>query len=328
MSLWLRIGGFAATEIAAHSAPSWETLADGGCGEASWAFALTARSQHQVLRAGSLVEIMAGPVPVYMGVLTEPDRTTWECHATGLSTPLRKRLALDGVGNSTRNLGTAISRVIGAGWPGSNPIPVDGFAAGDTDGNPVMVGTLLDEYAEQTGQRWGVENFGRVYMRPDPTSPTWLASPDAAVFGVTNEDVPTLLAGRYDVGDGTFATAFAGSGGVEETVDLTERGAMSGVAATAVLTGLLTRTGDTQWTNGTTLHREQLTTAGGVPANLLTVRAGQMIRAHGLSYGIIMGTPWLDVVIGKTRYTAGEDVVYLEPVNTAPRNLRDVIAAA
>ncbi len=326
MSIWLRVGGVAATEIAAHTAPTWETLADGGCGQASWAFALSARSQHQAVRVGSLVEIMAGPVRVYVGELGEPDRTTWQCHANGLSTPLRRRLALDSVGSATRNLETAIARAINVGWPGSNPAPVSGTAAGDAGGQPVTVGVLLDNYAEQTGQRWGVDAFGVLYMRPDPTSPRWISSPDSMVFGVTNEDTPTLLAGRYDTGAG-YATAFAGTGGTEEAVDLTDRGVLTATAAEAILSGMLVRRGSVQWTNGATVSREQLTTVGGSPAPLMAVRAGQVVRAHGLGYARV-SAPWLDTVIGKTRYTAGDDTIYLEPVNTAPRTAVAVWSAA
>lgn len=327
MSFWLRIDGMPATEIAAHTAPTYETLADGGCGEASFAFAMSARSQHHALRAGARVEILAGPLPVYTGLLTEPDRTTWECHAFGLSAGLRKRIAMDGDGVTTRNLGTAISAAIARGWPGTNPAPVSGTAAGDAEGNPVKVGSLLDDYAEQTGQRWGVDGLGRLYMSPDPVTPRWLFTPDAAAFGVTDEDVATFLAGKYF--DGTVvATAFAGSGENEETVDLTDRGTLTLSAAQAILAGMMVRSGGTKWTNGVTLSREQVTTAGGTPGALAAIRAGHMVRAHGLSYGNVAYTPWLDVTIGKTRYTTGDDVIYIEPVNTAPRNFTDVQAAA
>lgn len=326
MSIWIRVGGVPATEIAAHTPPTWETLADGGCGAASFAFNLSVRAQHQALVAGSLVEIMAGPVSLYRGLLTEPDRTTWEVQAFGLSSSLRDRLALDGDGNSTRNLATAISRAVTLGWRGTNPTPVSGTAAGDTSGNPVKLGELLDNYAEQTGQRWGVDGFGRLYMRPDPTKPHWITSPGSVVFGVTDESSPTLLAGRYDDGTGTLKTAYAGTSGTEESVDLTDR-VLTLTAAEAILAGMLVRGGERKWTNGVTLTREQLTTAGGNPAGLMSVTAGAMMRAHSFGYAG-MSTLWLDTVIGKTRYTAGEDVIYLEPVNIAPRSLSDVIAAA
>lgn len=327
MSYWLRIDGVPATEIAAHTAPTYETLADGGCGEASFTFAMSQRSQHPALRAGAKVEILAGPMPIYTGLLTEPDRTTWECHAFGLSSALRKRIAIDGLGANTRNLGTAIFEATARGWQGTNPVPVTGTAAGDATGNPVKVGSLLDDYAEQTGQRWGVDGLGRLYMRPDPTSPRWLFSPDAASFGNTSEDVATFLAGSYF--DGTAnATAFVGSGDNEDTVDLTDRGTLTLVAAQAILAGMIARSGGVTWTNGVTLGRDQITTVGGTPAALSAVRAGEMVRAHGLSYGQVVSAPWLDITIGKTKWTVGEDVIYLEPINTAPRTFIDVQAAA
>lgn len=326
MGIWLRIDGYPATEIAAHTPPTWETLADGGCGEASWQFAATARLQHQVLRNNALVQIMLGPVPVYSGVMTEPDRTTGECHAFGLSSALHRYVALDG--GTTRDMGVSIARAISLGWPGSNPTPISGTAAGDATGNPVKVGTLLDDYAEETGQRWGTDGFGALYMRADPTIPSWLATPDAAAFGITDESSPTSLVGRYDTGAGYANTANVGTGGLEDVVDLTGRGVLTSTEAETILAGMLVRQGEVSWTNGATLQREQIATFGGTPAGLATVRAGQMIRAHGFSYGVFGKAPWLDVVIGKTRYTAGEDVIYVEPTNKAPRLAAEVWAAS
>ncbi len=326
LSLW--IGGYPATEIAAHTPPTWETLADGGCGAASWAFALSPRSQHQALRAGALVQIKCGPMPVYTGTLTEPDRSTWECHATGLSSGLHRILALDSAGEATRNLSTAITEAIATGgWKGTNPAPISGTAAGDVDSGPVTVGTLLDDYAEQTGQFWGVDGAGRLYMTPGPGGHSWVTAPNVAAFGATDEDVATRLVGRYDTGAG-YASRIVGTPGLDDVVDLTGRGVLTAAAVDAILAGAIRLRGETKWVNGVTLHREQLQTRGGTPAFLASVVARQMIRAHGLASGVIAQTPWLDVVIGKTSYTAGASTIYLEPFNTAPRNLTDVIAAA
>ena len=328
MTLWLRVGGVPATEIAAHTPPTWEMLADGGCGSASWRFALSLRSQHQALAVRSKVEIMYGPMPVWTGLLTEPDRTTWECHAYGLSSALRGYLALDGSGNSTRNLATAITQAIARGWPGTNPRGIAGTAAGDATANPVTVGQLLDDYALQTGQRWGVDGRGALYMRPDPVTPTLMTSPGAAAFAPTDEDAPRRLAGRYWSGTG-YATAFAGSGAPEESRDLVDQyGTLSAPAAEAILAGELTRQGSTGWVNAVTLQREQFMTIGGNPANLVGDHSQKMIRAHGLmstALGVSLGQ---DVVIGKTTYTAGEKNITIEPVNKAPRDLGGVIAAA
>lgn len=326
-SIWVRINGYPATEIAAHTPPSWELGADGGCLSASFAFALSRRSQHQALRPGSYVQILSGPIPVWTGLLQEPDRSTWECHATGLSSGLREYLALDGTGASTRNFGLAIGEAALRGWPGSNAASVVGTAAGDAAGNPVSVGTLLDDYAEQTGQRWGVNGRGVLYMRPDPSGPTLHAAPGSTAFSPANENAPKRLAGRYS--DGTSSlTAFAGSGAPEQDVDLSDRGTLTLAAAQAILSGMLTRSGTTGWVGSATLHRDQITTIGGQPANLATNLSGQMLRCQGISEGFVSGTPWQDIVVGKTAYTAGEDSITIEPINSAPRTLTDVIAAA
>jgi hypothetical protein len=326
-AFWLRVNGYPATEIAAHTPPTWETHADGGIGAVTWEFALTARSQHQALRKGALVEVMCGPMPVASGLMTEPDRSSWQCHAFGLSSSLGRIAALDSGGNATRDLSAAVTQAIADGSLVTNPVPVSGTAAGDATGNPSTIGTILTDYAEQTGQRWGVDGERRLYMRPDPTSPTWLASPDAAAFGVTDEDAPTRILGRYEAGGGAYATAKVGVPGLDETVDLTSRGPLTLAAAEAILSGMLQRAGETSWVNGVTLHREQLTTRGGTPAFLASVTAGQMLRAHGLASNVISQAPWLDVVIGKTKYTAGDDMIYLEPVNTVPRTAAGVWAA-
>lgn len=327
MSIWLRIGGYPATEIAAHTPPTWETWADGGTGSISWAFALTARSQHQALRTRVLVEVMCGPLPLARGVMTDPDRSTGEFVAYGLASDGKNFPALDAGGSTTRDVGVAINTARDMGWMVTNPVPVTGTAAGEAVGNPVSVAQLLDDYATQTGQRWGVDHFGRVFMRPEPTTPSWLAAPDAAAFGTTSEGRATRLLGRYlDSGTSGYLTASAGSGAPVEVVDLTDRGAMTNVAATAVLQGALNRdNSQTAWTNGVTLTPDQLQTVGGTPAFLPSVRAGQLMRSFGLSYG--SQSLALDTVIGKTKYTAGDQSIYVEPVNTAARSFTDVLAA-
>lgn len=324
---WLRINGSPATEIAAHTPVTWSTEADGGCTSASFALALSRRSQHRDLRPGVLVQAMRGPVPVWTGLMMEPDRSTWECHAVGLSASLREMLALNAAGGSTRDVGAAVTQAIARGWKGSNPEKVAGLAAGDADGNPITVGALLDDFADQTGQRWGVDGRGRLYLRPDPVAPRWLAAPDSAIFVPTSENTPRRLAGRFDAGGGSFLTAFAGHGFPEEAVDLTDRGPMTLLGAQAILNGMLIRNGQHGWANSVTLHRRQITTTGGTPAHLATVRGGQMIQAHGVAYVDSSRTPWVSVVLGKTTYTADSDQITVEPVNTAPRTALDVWAS-
>lgn len=326
MSVWLRINGYPATEIAAHTPVTWETTADGGSFSASWAFALTRRSNHQALRVDALVEVMCGPLALWTGRLSDPDRTTWECSAYGLAASAKQYLALDGVGSNTRDVGVAITSARAAGWQATNPSAVAGVASGDSTGNPITLGDLLDQRAEEIGQRWGVDGQGRIFMRSDPTTPRWIASPGSSAFGSTNEDRAKTLYGRFQDAAGNYLTAISGTGAPQRAEDLTDRGALTLVQAQGILAQMLARDRNRPaWTNGVVLQREQIQTAGGTPAFLAGVRAGQMVRTFGLSYG----TSGLanDVVIGKTKYTSGEDTIYVEPTNTVARTARAVWAS-
>ena len=328
---WIRLGGsLPATEIAPHTPPTWETLADGGTGEISFAFSLTRRSQHPMLRAGVKVEVLYGPTPVATGVMTEPDRTTWEVKAQGLAAQAPHVLAVDAFFAPTRDLSEAVGVARFNGWwQAEDPWGVSGVLTGDSE-DPMTLDELFNGVAAQTGQRWGTDGQGRIFMRPDPSSPDYMISPDAAAFGVTDEDQATEFLVMHLVGGvktprlyRTFHPRVK-----HEIVDLTSRGEMTTGEVDTFMDGVVTLgKAQTRWTNGVELDREQIT-RNGVPAYLPTLTAGSMVRATGIPVDFTHGAPWLDVVVGKTRYTAGARTIYLEPVNTAPRVLADVIAAS
>lgn len=333
MPSWsLRIDGFPATEIAAHTPPKIETQADGGVTSVSWAFALSRRSQPRALRRGAIVEVMRGPLPFATAVLTDPDRSTWECNAKGIGATLNDYLALDQpTGAVTRDLKAALVYARSIGCKVLSPTLTDGsyVASGELPGQPETVAKVASDYAAQVASRWGVDGRRIFYMRPDPTTPTLMAAPGTAVFGQAEESTPRRLAGRYFNGS-TYETAFAGTEAPEASVGdkLLQRGTLSLIEAQVILGGMLARKGTNAWTNGVTLHREQLTTMGGQDADLSSVYGGLMMRAQGIAYGDVSSSVRLDVVLGKTVWTVGEPTIYLEPVGTVPRDLESSLAAA
>lgn len=329
-SFWVRVAGVDGYSIGDHSAPTWETQAIGGCGAASLTFLTPTRAPHRALRKAAPFQILYGTQPVYTGRVTEFDRQTGELHAKGLGLWLYDTLALDSVGASTRDIGTALTEAIASGrWDGSNPYDVDGVTEGDADGNPISIGALLDQFCEQTGQWWGTDALGHPRFYVTPTEPTWTVNPDSAVFGETTEDSPTFLAGRYDDGTPPFKTAFAGTAGTgtEAAEDLTDRGVLTQAQAEAILEGMLVRRPGQAWVNPADLTADQITTVGGTPAFLPTVIAGGLMRSFGAGY-LEVGSLSLTTMIGKTTLTAGSSSIRVEPLNTAPRTLRAVIAAA
>src|SRR5690606_39207882 len=136
----------------------------------------------------------------------------------------------------------------------------------------------------------------------DPSEPTYVITPEAAAFGVTDEDQATQFVIRYQSGAGTYATTFypttAPTDAIHEVLDLTteeqDRGTLTGAQARQIAAGLMARgKSQTRWTNGVTLDREQII-VGGVPAFLPTVSAGLMARAAGLPADFLTSAPWLD----------------------------------
>ena len=328
---WVRLNtSLPATEIGAHSAPTWETLADGGNGEASFDLSLSAKNDHHLLRPGTLMQVMVGTYPAWVGRIKDFDRTSGRVIGAGIQADAYKIPALDGGGNATRDFGVALATAVAApwSWTANNGSGITGSVAGNST-EPQMIGELLDDLAKQEGKRWGQLPNTHLYLRADPTAPSWLATPDAAVFGTTNEDRPTHLVGRYFNGSANVTTVRgSGSPARAEFRDLTGEGTLTATQANQRLDNELALSGTkTGWVNGAVLSRDQLTTQGGTPAALESVRAGSMIRALGVGYSSLASTS-PDMVIGKTRYTAGESVIYVEPVNTAPRTFVDVLAAA
>lgn len=332
-STWIRLGGTTpATEVAPHSPPTWETLAVGGSGEATFELGRSAKFESHLTKPGRFLEIFVGPMPVWCGRILDFDRENGVVVGRGIHADGNNIPALNSGGSATRDLITAFDYANAAPWSWVvRRNDYDAVALGDSS-EPLMVWPLIELIAEQNGQRAVVSPDRKLYMTGEPTSPTWTIAPEAAAFGKTNEDQSTALIGRYNTGGGSNLTTIRPnpltSSPRAEFVDLTGEGALTGVQADAILDAMLKGRSQTGWVNGVTLHREQIT-RNGTPAFLPAVHArNRMVRAQGVptAFGAMQAT-WVDAVLGKTKYTAGSDMIYLEPINKAPRTLAEVTAA-
>src|SRR5690606_35138676 len=134
-----------------------------------------------------------------------------------------------------------------------------------------------------------------------------------------------LTRGRVMRGDnGAPGTPSHRWGRSETTVDLTTRKPMTEAQAIEIVDGMLVKAGPRLgYTNGLELTADQIT-RGGVRANLSLIRAGQMVRLHGVR-DELTGTPYHDIVIGEVRHEAEAQTVYIEPLGLAARNLTAVL---
>lgn len=327
------IDGMPATEIAKHSPIVYETWADGGCGSLTFDFAMSPKQTHHLIYPGAVVEAAIGMRRVFSGRLFEYERTTGALTAYGHASHARKLPALTSGGTSTRDVGVAANTARGWGWLGMDPASANGGTVTGDDTGPVTLGELLDQWAEEAGQRWGVNAQRIFFRRGDPTTPSLWLNPDIAALGQTDEDVASHLAARFINTGGTISSTHRPDSTTlvtsMPTIDLTERGKLTLAQANAILDGILTRNGTRYaWTSGMTVHRSQMHVNGSEPF-LPTITAGNtMVGLYGIPAASFAGTNQT-AVIGKTRFDAASpDVIYLEPVSTAPRNYADIQAAS
>lgn len=343
--LQVRVDGRWLTSIAPWGELEYSWLADGGCEEASWRMPVPRDYRHPSLVRGKDVEVRLGPLNTWRGRLTEPDQDDegWTFHAAGLKDAAgnggtsRGFMAFDAAINNTSIPNTAIDQAIARGLPWIRPASLSGVAfvdAGSVDAI-VTVSELLDRWSASVSKRWGVNAEAEVYAAADPTVPMWHMTPGSGSYGYAEEEYASDVYLRYYNTSFVLATAHAQDadaadllGVSEAAIDGRDYGALTAPKAVSYAQGLLDKgKARLAWTNAVTPSRWQLTTPGGAPACLALVKAQQMVRLHGLRD--VQGTPipYVDFVIGRTRYTAESDTMVLEPVGLAPRNLADVLAA-
>jgi hypothetical protein len=340
MSLSIVVGGTWLTTVGAWADLTWSTVADGGSGQASWNMQLSRDFAHPSLMRGKLVEIKTGSRNLFKGTLAEPDigDDGWSFHADGLSELGSGYLCLTSGGLTTSVPNTVIDQAIARGLPWSRPTSISAaaFAQGDTTAELNYVSELLDAYAQSISQRWGVDEFGALFMRADPTTPSWHMTPGSGNFGLADDDYASHVYLRYY--DTTFALSTATASDVkaaalygrrEYPVDGTSYGPLSAAQATALAQGLLDK-GKARlgWTNTVNPSRWQLTTPGGLATYLPLVKAGQMVRLHGVLDEQRQQLPYVDFVIGEATYDVEQRSMTLAPIGMVARSLSDVLAVA
>lgn len=335
VNLHPKIEGVWARQIASFGEVKIEHAWPHGNASASWAF--PAGTSHRALHAGATVEIFDGGVRVWKGILQEPG-LDGSMSARGLWTEGKDALALNGSGASTTYVSDAVdaAKTRGALTWGSHSLP---FVPVDSDNKGIFsVAGLLDEWAAKDGKRWGLDPNGNVLAYADPTTPSWHVPHAAAGRGLTpaDDDFATDLYGVYlvageeraivTVGDSAARTAYGRR--VERTVDLTNLGPMSAAQATATLQNTLNLSAARlRFADGLDLQHGQITTPGGAPAPLSQVRAGQVVRLHGVKdpRGVNGIVNYTDVLIGKSAFDTSTQTLSIAPVDAAPRGFGDAL---
>jgi hypothetical protein len=333
----VRVGGVWLNDVGPWGGLSYSTKWPGGCDEATVTVYLPPTFRHPALSQGKRFEVMDGSSCVWLGQVGHVDWSTGEVTADGLYAAASRFPSLAADGTASARAGVAVDQAIsrGAPWSGRSGFPTLTIADAESTNGLNTVAQVLDAAADESGLRWAVFEDGIVAMSADPTSPKWQIAPGLVELGQDDTEFATQLVVRYfDSGTSSYttlikadSTSVAMYGVVEQPVDLTGWGPMTASKATAKANGILAKgRARLGWTNSVTVGPYQLKTMGDLPADLSMVKAGQVVRAHGI-YDARNLTPYRDLVIGKCSYSPGDGTVTLEPVDTQPQTLADVVEA-
>lgn len=329
-----RINGVWAAEVSPFSRPVIRSRWDGGCVEASWQHR---SGPHSALKATSLVQIFDGAIPVWAGQIREYDPDSGVVSCVGLSAEATA-LAVDSTGAATAVPDTALSVAVSRGalrWvvPVLSSVPWSDLSDGVS-----TIDTMLNALARQYDRHWGVGPDRTLYWEATPTAPRWHIAPGVVRLALAEDDYASHLYGTYDDGTATPKVATVGDaasaarwGRQERSVDLTPMGAITLATAQGVLTSMLSRgMARPQYSGPLELTAGQLINPGGSPAHLPSVRAGQLVRVHGLYDETVTlgGATYVDLVIGECTYQAGAATVSLTPQGAPPRTLAEVLRVA
>lgn len=334
----VRIGGWWMSGIATWGDLKTSTRLTGDW-QASWAMIRDPRKtlqRHPALIYGAPVEVKLGPVVVWVGALTEPDWDSGELTALGAAREPEGALALTAAGETTTKPNLAITQAIARGaWNVTRGSNFGGTAIGEVDGTADIksVARLLDAWAETDGNgqwRVGRDRVVRA-VDDDETDPDWFITPGAGEMGAADDDRADRVFVRYSdsTDSGNFHTtswpAATPAGGIERGADVTKRGQITPAAAAAIAKGIWGKMqGRSGWTNGLTVNRSQVSTPGGIAANLGLIKAGDAMRLLGVSdpRGL---AHHVDVVIGETDYDWSAGTIQLNPVGLAARTFEAVL---
>lgn len=328
----------------------WGANMPGGCYEASWTMDLPPHASHPDLIPGRRVEVWDGPVRVWTGELTEPDRgEPWSLYARGLARVAAEYLCLDATGAPSSKPTTSVDEAIirGLPWIRYDALSDVAFSAAASTVDLNRVDALLNAWSEEAGKRWAVFADRIVIATADPTTPKWVLSPGIGVMGVADDEYATHVTARYVssvTADGvpngwaqvTVPEPPAPSpaadryGRREFPLDLTPLMLLTAARAKSLAQGRLDQASARMgWTSPIEATADELTTMGGVPARLSQIQAGDMLRINGIldADGNLRIGASVDVVLGEVRYADGAQSIYLAPVGLVPRSLSDVLAA-
>lgn len=339
-ALWVRFDGEPLDRLGlGYSSPEYSTSfgspGGGGCEEAEITLSAKPGYRSTLLYEGAYMEVMLGSSRMFSGIVDSIDRDTWAIHARGLAKEADHVLCLDAVYQTTTIVDVAIFAAVNRGlipqWKEPNSISAVAYGSSAVSEAPNYLNTLLDGVAEAAGKWWTLWADGIIRLESLPTTPTYHLFPKAIDLPISYEESASDIILRY-VDNGTHAGATASwlvpsVRRKELAVDATPLGEIPNAQAGAIAHGIVLQ-GKPKPGYTASLEVSRWTMLGPNlgPIDPRRVRAGEMVRLHGVS-DPVTHEGHHDFVIGRTKLGAGGKTLQIDPMGLITNGSQeDVIA--
>jgi hypothetical protein len=315
----------------------------GGCNELSFTAPTTYGTRIASLLRSAPVSLTWGGFPIWAGSILEPEwnGSQVQVAAQGAFKEGTQYAPLDSSNQPTDNAYDAVGWAVvarGLNWQ-RDEASIPNASLGSTSVYANVAG-LLDDHAQKLGQRWAVGADRVVFMRADPTTPSYHVRTGAVDLGIATDSYASNVVLLYnDSTAGAVRTvtypAF-GAGGVyeatyghaESMIDKTDLAPMSAATASGIAQAVYERTTQKPgFTNGLELGYGEILDAKWQPIHPARVAIeawGKAVRIHGVP-DTALATTYTDFVVGSTSYTAGSSTVTVNPIGLAARDQESVL---
>lgn len=324
--------------------------ASGGDVDCSLTLDIPADANPPALTLGRSLFVADGPMTVWSGLLADPKRgSPWQITGQSLSSLGGNYLALDSDSQITADPNTAIDQAIARGlpWIRTIDLPTTTVANNGSD-----VASLMDAVALGAGSYWQVDTDSHVQLAELETDPSLILASITTPGGRTVDAFATDVWAKYvsiayDADNNVIAgpTLYVAAdanpalsaprpfGRVEAVYDATPAGPITSDTAQTMADGALALSKpQPSFTGDLTITPGALTSVGGQPVRLSTVRAGRKVRMVGVQPDPVLGEQVfaisVDIVIGQWEYDADSDTAKLTPLGAAKRDLASILRAA
>lgn len=316
-----------------------ETLLPGGDSICTWQSTLNMAAQHRAWGYGRNIFLGLGTDQIWHGHMDDPTRgTTWSMQAVGVGADGVRFVAFDASTGNALSLNNVVDNAIGRtpnplGWTRPASLSTMASSAAIVQSGSISVQEALDQVAaaQTTETYWQVSTNGVLTMGAAPTTPSYILYATTAGGGRSLEGFVSdafvmyqSASGQITVDQRSNTVARVSIGRFEQVVDETGLSLIPSSQADALGDAFLARnSARAKWGGTFTATFGQLTTMGGVPVDLATVRAGflaAVIVTDPDSAGETALQAIPNVLFGQTSYDWDADVLTLTPVYTASDN--------